>query len=193
MITEQWIQAADRHTIIASIERCGDVIVLIGAINLRWMDSCMHRRGHAGWHTSQRLVWLHNHLRFFLSKLCWLGVRKVLFLWDVNDHHGDRLLSTWLRMEIITHSGPVTLLVGRDGGRKRLAFKGSFEVSFHEVLFMIAIHTGVHQLCRVGKIKNSGVFQPLQWLNTRMIEDDKSHVSTGSKNLLSLFSRISIS
>ena len=85
-------------------------------------------------------------------------------------------------MEIITHSGPVTLLVGRDGGRKRLAFKGSFEVSFHEVLFMIAIHTGVHQLCRVGKIKNSGVFQPLQWLNTRMIEDDKSHVSTGSKN-----------
>ena len=47
---------------------------------------------------------------------------------------------------------------------------------------MIAIHTGVHLWHRVGKIKNSGVCRPLQWLKTRMIEDDKSHVSTDSKD-----------
>ena len=106
------------HTIIASIERCGDVIVLIGAINLRWMDSCMHRRGMqddipvGDWYDFTII-----HASSF-QNFAGLGSERFFSLRCLPSRHGDRLLSTWLRMEIITHSGTVTLIVGRDGEKE---------------------------------------------------------------------------
>lgn len=147
------------------------------------MDGFMYaQKRHAGWHTSRRLVWLHNNLRFFLSKLCWLGVRKVLFLWDVYSHHGDRLLSTWLRMEIITHSGPVTLLVGSDGGERDRPSK--VPLRYRSTRCFSWLPSIPVYICGTewAKSKTQASCRPLQWLNTRMIEDDKSHVSTGSKD-----------
>lgn len=140
------------------------------------------QKRHAGWHTSRRLVWLHNNLRFFLSKLCWLGVRKVLFLWDVYSHHGDRLLSTWLRMEIITHSGPVTLLVGSDGGERDRPSK--VPLRYRSTRCFSWLPSIPVYICGTewAKSKTQASCRPLQWLNTRMIEDDKSHVLTGSKD-----------
>lgn len=110
-----------------------------------------------------------------------LGSERFFFFEMFTAIMETRLLSTWLRMEIITHSGPVTLLVGRDGGERDRPSK--VPLRYRSTRCFSWLPSIPVYICGTewAKSKTQASCRPLQWLNTRMIEDYKSHVSTGSR------------